>query len=264
MRILITGTRGFIGKNLLESLKKEHAVIGYDILDGYQRPKTLNISQYDWVFHIGAASSTTATDINQVIDLNLSWSIELFEECINYGVNFQWSSSASVYGRVDKGLFTEDRKPNPLNLYARSKFLLEEYIKNRQAPIQWQGFRYFNVYGPGEEHKGKQASPYYQFAHQASTYGIIKIFENSSMFFRDFVHVDRVCEVHSQMLNSRESGIWNLGTGNPDSFENIAKKISDEYKANIEYIPMPCELQEHYQSYTCADMTKLENTLKNI
>jgi len=265
MKLLITGSSGFIGKNLVNSLKSIHEIQSYDILDNqYKRPKDLQINQFDWVLHIGALSSTAETNIERVIDLNVSWSIELFEECLKYGVNFQWSSSASVYGRPSETKFSEYLKPNPLNLYARSKFLLEEYIKNRNADIIWQGFRYFNVYGPGEEHKGKQASPYHQFKEQAETLGVIKLFENSQLYSRDFVHVSRVCDVHTQMLEYPKSGIWNIGSGIAKSFETVANEITEQYDARIEYIKMPSNLESHYQSYTCADISKLQSVLKTI
>jgi ADP-L-glycero-D-manno-heptose 6-epimerase len=120
-----------------------------------------------------------------------------------------------------------------------------------------QGFRYFNVYGPNEDHKGDQASPYHKFEKQAKELGIIKLFENSNNYYRDFVHVDNLIDVHKKFLNVKESGIWNIGTGKPKSFQQVAEEIAEKYKAKIEYIPMPDTVKNQYQTYTCANLDKL-------
>jgi ADP-L-glycero-D-manno-heptose 6-epimerase len=125
------------------------------------------------------------------------------------------------------------------------------------APIQI--FRYFNVYGPHEDHKGDQASPFHKFREQAKT-GTIKIFEGSENFKRDFIHVDEVIKVHRKLLIFLGSGIWNVGTGKTMSFLDVARLAADEFSAKIETIPMP--ILGGYQMYTCADMTKLNGILK--
>jgi ADP-L-glycero-D-manno-heptose 6-epimerase len=253
MKLLITGSKGFIGSNLNQHLVKKHTITGYDILDGYKRPKELHMEKYDWVLHIGAVSSTTETDVQKVMDLNVSWPIELFEECVKHNTNFQWSSSASVYGKTIQ--FRETNSTQPENLYARSKMLLEEYIKKRDVPIVWQGFRYFNVYGNGEDHKGTQASPYTQFTKQAKETGVIKIFEGSDDFLRDFIPVESVCSYHEQFLDKKISGIFNIGTGKPKSFSQVAEEVASLYNATIQTIPFPSHLRSHYQTYTKADMS---------
>jgi ADP-L-glycero-D-manno-heptose 6-epimerase len=126
-----------------------------------------------------------------------------------------------------------------------------------ESPVQI--FRYFNVYGPHEDHKGDQASPFYKFREQAKT-GTIKIFEGSSEFKRDFIHVDKVIDVHKKFFKIKESGIWNVGTGNILSFEDVAHLASAEFPAKIETIPMPKDLTG-YQKFTKADMHKLQATL---
>jgi ADP-L-glycero-D-manno-heptose 6-epimerase len=117
------------------------------------------------------------------------------------------------------------------------------------------------VYGPHEEHKGNQASPYHKFTEQAKTTGNIKLFEGSDTFLRDFVPVEHVVDIHKKFLNIKESGIWNVGTGIARSFKDIATEIADKHKATITYIPMPANLKLQYQAYTKADITKLKATL---
>jgi len=265
MRVFITGVDGFIGQNFIRSLPDDWIVSSYDLIDNPDlRPRDLDIEGNDWVVHLGALSSTTEKDARRVMDLNLAWSIELVEECEKYGVNLQWSSSASVYGNKYRCAVNEKHKCTPLNLYAQSKYFFEEYMKSTDPNIVWQGFRYFNVYGPHEEHKGSQASPIHQFSKQAKEDGVIKIFQGSRFFKRDFVHVDYIVDIHKKMMKSPESGIWNVGTGNTVSFREIAEIIAEKYDAKIEYIPFPEHLKDHYQEYTKANTEKLNSSLKNI
>lgn len=261
MKILLTGHKGFIGSNLYKKLIKENRVDTYDVLDGYIRPKELVKGKYDWVIHVGAISSTTENNIERVMDLNVSWSIELFEECVYRDINFQWSSSASVYG--NSKTFSENDELNPMNLYARSKFLLEQYISKRKVDIIWQGFRYFNVYGAGEDHKGEQSSPYSKFERQAKNRGVISVFEGSENYVRDFIHVDEVCNYHVKFMNQTSSGVFNIGTGKTTSFLEVAKTVSNMHKSVIETIPFPEKLRSHYQDYTRADMTHTNRILNS-
>lgn len=262
MKILVTGANGFIGQNIIKKLPTNWDVIKFDIKDYPDtRPKYLNFNNLDWVIHLGALSSTTEKDAKKVMDLNLAWSIELAEECEKYNVNLQWSSSASVYGNKYNCAVTEDKAAHPLNLYAMSKYFFEEYMKVKSHNFIWQGFRYFNVYGPYEDHKGSQASPYTQFTKQAKETGVIKVFEGSDNYKRDFVHVDYVVDTHIKMLKNKESGIFNLGSGNPRSFLDVAEEIASIYNAKIETIPFPDNLKSHYQEYTHADMSKLTRLL---
>ena len=129
-------------------------------------------------------------------------------------------------------------------------------------PIRVQGFRYFNVYGPHEDHKGDQASPYYKFEKQAKDTGVIKIFEGSENYSRDFVPVETVCKIHRHFLSVPDTGIWNVGTGRATSFADVARMIADKYGAKIEYIPMPDNLKSQYQTYTCADLTKIRQEIQ--
>jgi ADP-L-glycero-D-manno-heptose 6-epimerase len=259
MKILLTGSRGFIGINFANFLKSQDIYLQeFDIIDDTKiQPVDLDINFYDWVIHLGAVSSTTETNVKKVLDLNLTWAAELFEQCIKHNVNFQWASSASVYGKrtKDQGPFKLTDTCNPANLYAMSKYLLEQYIiKRNPENIIYQGFRYFNVYGLHEEHKKSQASPYTQFRLQAEKNNQINLFAGSENFYRDFIAVEQLIEYQYKMLNHGKSGIFNVGTGNPKSFLEVAHEIVSKYNASINVIDFPEHLKPHYQEYTCADM----------
>jgi len=175
-------------------------------------------------------------------------------------VNLQYASSASVYGLNTD--FREDAPVDPRSPYAWSKYLFDRHVTlNKFENIVVQGFRYFNVYGPHEDHKGDQASPYHKFTQQAKNTGVIKLFENSENYLRDFVPVETICDVHQKFFNVKESGIWNVGTGRAASFESVAQMIAEQYGARIEYVPMPDHIKAQYQQYTCADITKLNKQI---
>lgn len=255
MRILLTGHRGFIGSHMLRALEaRGHVVDTYDWGDG----NLPGIMEHDWVMHIGAISSTTERDIERVLQQNYDFTRQIFNACKTYGVNLQYSSSASVYGLGSE--FKESSPVDPRNPYAWSKYLCERYHTHHQGGNVVQGFRYFNVYGPeGEEHKGRQASPFMQFKQQAADIGRIEIFEGSDNYRRDFIHVSEIVDMHIKFLDVAESGIWNMGTGRTMSFREIA----ETFDVDIVEIPMPEVLKSNYQQYTCADVTKLYNTIPN-
>jgi ADP-L-glycero-D-manno-heptose 6-epimerase len=255
MKILLTGYRGFIGSHMFRALEEHgHHVSVYDWGDILP-----SVMEQDWVIHMGAISSTTERDIEKVMAQNYDFTTQLYEACHTFGINFQYSSSASIYGLVST--FREDAEPDPRTPYAWSKYLTERYIQRHPMGARAQMFRYFNVYGPeGEEHKGSQASPYAQFKRQAETTGQIQVFEGSDRFLRDFVPVNKIVETHLKFLNVKESGVWNVGTGQPRSFMDVAR----EFDVPITTIPMPDILKDSYQRYTCADMTRYNNTLSKL
>lgn len=257
MKILVTGSEGFIGKNLIQHLKQEHEVEGFE----YQPNVYPDASQYDWMIHLGAISSTTETNVDKILTQNYEYSIRLLQMCDQMGTNFQYASSASVYGNTH--FFNEECAVSPQSPYAWSKYLFDRFVEQAgEFQILVQGFRYFNVYGPHEEHKGNQMSPVSKFIQQAKESGVIKIFENSENYMRDFISVSDVCEVHKQMLKVDQSGIYNVGTGNCVSFKEVAQIIAKKYNAKIQEIPMPESIKKHYQSYTKADNTKVNRLVK--
>lgn len=251
MKILITGYQGFIGQNMVNALKDDHELSYYDW--GNEPPEMEGL---DWVIHLGAVADTTETDVEKVMKQNHDFSCIMLMACQMNNVNLQYASSASVYGTGTD--FREDAQKSPASPYAWSKYLFDRHVTAQKFDgIRVQGFRYFNVYGPHEDHKGNQASPYFKFEKQAQETGVIKLFENSDQYQRDFVPVETVVDVHKKFFDVKESGIWNVGTGRPTSFESVARMVADKYNARIEYIPMPDNIKAHYQSYTCADLTKL-------
>jgi len=251
MKILVTGHKGFIGQNLTAALKDDHELTFYEWGDPPPEFEGL-----DWCIHLGALSSTTERNVEKVMRQNHDFSCIILISCQLHGVNLQYSSSASIYGQLNE--FREDGPVDPRSPYAWSKYLFDRHVTTQNFDkIVVQGFRYFNVYGPHEDHKGDQASPYHKFEKQAKETGIIKIFENSDKFFRDFVPVETVIDVHKTFLNVKETGIWNVGTGKIKSFEEVAQEIAKKYNATIEYIPIPEHVKTQYQSYTRADVTKL-------
>lgn len=258
MKILITGHKGFIGSNLaLCLMQKGHEVEGWE----YQPNIIPSPEGYDLVIHLGAISDTSYTDVDQILEQNFEFSVRLVQACETFGVPFQYASSASVYG--NSGNFSEDGEVLPQSPYAWSKYLFDRFINQFLAEFEIciQGFRYFNVYGRGEDHKGNMASPYTKFSRQAQNNGVIKLFENSDQYLRDFVSVENVCSIHEKMFSVHQSGIFNVGTGNPVSFEEVAKSIAHKYNAKIQLIDMPDNLRNQYQAYTCADNTLLCNLI---
>jgi len=253
MKILLTGYKGFIGSHMVRALEQHgHHVSTYDWGDILP-----SVMEQEWVIHMGAISSTTERDVEKVMAQNYDFTVQLYEACHTFGINFQYASSASVYGLVST--FREDAEPDPSTPYAWSKYLTERHIQRHPMGARAQIFRYFNVYGPeGEEHKGSQASPYAQFKRQAEETGKIRVFEGSDRFLRDFVPVSKIVDTHLKFLDVKESGVWNVGTGAPRSFMSVA----EEFGVPIETVPMPNILKDSYQKYTCADMTKYNATLK--
>ena len=254
MKILVTGASGFIGQNMVSGLREEHEVIPHE-----WGQTISDVVGVDWVIHLGAVSSTVEQNISKIYRQNLDFTIKLYEECIKHNVNFQFASSASVYGL--KSSFEESAPLDPQNHYSRSKAMFEKYIELRKAPIITQTFRYFNVYGPHEDHKGSQASPHTQFTKQAKETGLIKLFEGSENYKRDFINVAQIVDYHKRFFSVEESGIWNMGTGVAKSFYDVAKEIANKYNAKIEYIKMPQILKNNYQEFTQASTAKLCNTL---
>jgi ADP-L-glycero-D-manno-heptose 6-epimerase len=260
MKILLTGHKGFIGRNMLQRLNMQHDVYTYewgDSIPDFEKEK------FDWVVHLGAISSTTERNIEKVLLQNYDFTRMLIQACLEYSINIQFASSASIYGLGSD--FTETAKPDPRTPYAWSKYLCERELKmlslSSKNPITWQCFRYFNVFGPGEEDKGSQASPWTKFLKEARTDNKISIFENSDNFKRDFIHVSELISLQMLFLDINESGLFNIGSGKATSFREIAELISKLTSAEIIEIPIPSNLIDSYQTYTCADMTKVRKIL---
>jgi len=259
MNLLITGSKGFIGQNLVNYfVDKGHTVAEYDYIENV----IPDCSPFDCVIHMGAISSTTERDVEKVLAQNLDWSHRLLQVCDMQGVNLIYASSASVYG--DTGVFKEYGPVFPQSPYSWSKYLFDRTI-NMVEQDQWQcnvkGVRLFNVYGEHEEHKGDQMSVFHKFKQQALETGKVNPFEDSDQYLRDFVYVGDVCAIIEKLMTVDDSGIYNIGTGTPRSFQSIAEAVAEKYEATIEPIPMPDNLKQHYQKYTCSDNTRLLNAI---
>ena len=247
-KIILTGYDGFIGQNFSERLERE----GKEIIK-VEKGNSWHFRQsfYHWhdvelIIHQGAISDTTCTNLNAFHTFNVDFTKWLCEQAIRYQIPMKYASSASVYGNTSDTI-------NPLNYYAISKVISDYWVQDHMDEFKLiQGFRYFNVYGNYEEEKLKrdQSSPISKFIHQAKEDKVIKLFANSDKALRDFVCVDDVVEI--VLNNDRDSGIYDLGTSKPVSFQQVADCVCECYTATIEYIPFPDHLAGKYQFYTCA------------
>jgi len=241
--IILTGSEGFIGKKFLEKLSGK-TVIEVEKRNSWHFHSFAEWDKVELILHQGAISDTTCTNVKAINHFNVEFTEWLFEQAIRYQIPIKYASSASVYGN-QQGLI------NPLNYYAISKVISDYWMQDNIDRFKLvQGFRYFNVYGEGEEHKEDQASPVSKFAKQVQEDGKLKLFEGSDKFLRDFVCVDDIVDI--VLNNDKPSGIYDLGTSNPISFQEVGELIANKYEGEIEYIPFPDHLIGKYQDYTCA------------
>jgi ADP-L-glycero-D-manno-heptose 6-epimerase len=290
--LIVTGGAGFIGSNIVKELNRlgREDVLVVDDLE--QGEKFLNISDLkildymdkddyieklkndhhllektEAVFHEGACSDTTEWDGKFMMENNYEYSKVIFNHSMKKNFQFIYASSASVYG--DNTVFDENEKNEKvLNVYAYSKLLFDNYVRKYLGKINNQvcGLRYFNVYGPREFHKKAMASVAFHFYNQIKEKGVCRLFEGTSGYEngaqqRDFVYVQDAVDVNMWLWKNPEvSGIFNVGTGFAQSFNDVAKAvISWMGKGKIEYMPFPDHLKGRYQSFTQADITNLKN-----
>jgi ADP-L-glycero-D-manno-heptose 6-epimerase len=292
--IVVTGAAGFIGSNLVLALNRRGAsdVLAVDDLtDGtkFRNLAEAQIADYmdkdeflgrvergglpaiKAVFHQGACSATTEWNGKYMMDVNYRYSKVLLDWCQAQGVPYIYASSASVYGMGAQGFREERACEQPMNVYAYSKFVFDQYVRRnvldrrrvKGAP-QVVGLRYFNVYGPREQHKQNMASTAYHFNNQVRAHGECRLFTGSDGYGdgeqrRDFVHVDDVVAMNLWFADHPErTGIFNAGTGRAQPFNDVAKSVIAWHgKGRIEYVPFPDNLVGRYQSYTQADLSNL-------
>lgn len=304
MFTIVTGAAGFIGSNLVHALnqrgvtniiavdnlkraEKFRNLVDCEVADYYDKRDFLELLQagefdgmVDAVLHQGACSDTMEHDGHYMMENNYRYSLSLLDFCLDQEVPFLYASSASVYG--GGSVFSEERQhESPLNVYGYSKFLFDQIVRRRlpDANSQVVGFRYFNVYGPRESHKGRMASVAFHFFNQYQAEGKVKLFEGIEGYanggqLRDFVFVEDVVKVNLFFLDHPEmSGIFNLGTGRCQSFNDVAVATVNACRQGkgeavldlaamvsqgiIEYIPFPDALKGKYQSFTQADISRL-------
>ncbi len=286
---IITGGAGLIGSNMVKALNqrgitdilvvddlkegiKFKNLADCDIVDYVDRLDFVKRLQAGWDFgkiegvvHEGACSATTEWDGEFIMKNNFEYTKTLLHWCQSIEAPFIYASSASVYGMGP--VFKEAREhERPLNMYAYSKFQFDQYLRHHQHALTSQvcGLRYFNVYGPREQHKGSMASVAFHFHNQILKEGRLKLFEGTDGYgngeqLRDFIHVDDAVAVKLWLLDHPGvSGIFNVGTGRAQSFNDVARAVIQYHgRGEIEYVPFPDHLKGRYQSYTQADIGNL-------
>lgn len=305
MYIVVTGAAGFIGANIVKALNERGVtniiavdnlskadkfknLIDCDIVDYLDKQDFIDRiqaghfdGQIDAILHEGACSDTMETDGRYMMENNYRYSMILLDWCQEQDVQFLYASSAATYG--GSSVFKEERQyEGPLNVYGYSKFLFDQIVRQRLAKdpsSQIVGFRYFNVYGPREMHKGRMASVAFHNFNQFRAEGKVKLFEGSHGYpdggqMRDFVFVGDVAKVNLFFFdNPGKSGIFNLGSGRAQSFNDVAVAAANgcrraagaaplslaelREQGVLEYVAFPEALKGKYQAFTQADLGRL-------
>ena len=290
--IIVTGSAGFIGSNLISKLNNQgyNDVIPVD--DFSNQNKNLNFvdksypqkvhrdnffewiakkhAQVEFIFHIGARTDTAEFDKSIFDRLNVSYSQNIWKACVEYNIPLIYASSAATYGLGEFGYNDDEQiidKLQPLNPYGVSKNDFDKWVlcQNKKPPF-WAGMKFFNVYGPNEFHKGRMASVIFHAFNQIKATNKMKLFRSHNPDYkdgeqiRDFIYVKDVVDVlYFLMQQQNQSGIYNLGTGTARTFLDLTKST---FKAmnidqNISFIDTPIDIRDKYQYFTEAKMTKL-------
>ncbi|MDE1951703.1 MAG: ADP-glyceromanno-heptose 6-epimerase [Betaproteobacteria bacterium] len=304
--IIVTGAAGFIGSNIVRGLNARGItdIIAVDNLtqaDKFHNLVDLRISDYidktafyeafaqgrfghvDAVFHEGACSDTMEHDGRYMLDNNYAASKRLLDTCLAQGIRLLYASSAATYGG-SASFVEQPRFERPLNVYGYSKLLFDQVVRRAlpAARSQVAGFRYFNVYGPGEQHKGRMASVAFHHVNQYRSDGRVKLFGSYGGYgpgaqMRDFVYIDDVVAVNLWFFdNPQHSGVFNLGSGRAQPFNDVAHAVINSMRAAhdlqalslvemvgdklVEYIDFPAALVGKYQCHTEADLQNLRST----
>ncbi|HTI71392.1 MAG TPA: ADP-glyceromanno-heptose 6-epimerase [Candidatus Limnocylindria bacterium] len=294
--VVVTGAAGFIGSRLLAHFSNQRGagrVLAVDHPVTAAKSPNLAVSPQspfldhqaflaalesgtlvpDLILHMGACSSTTETSWEYLADNNLAYSQKLWRWSAAHGKKLIYASSAATYGDGGEGFDDERdiRQLKPLNLYGRSKHEFDVWVEDQilagvPQPVQSVGLKFFNVFGPGEAHKGRMASMVFHGFHQIRQQGTVKLFKSHRPGFtdggqlRDFIYVNDLVRVIAALADRPSvSGLFNLGTGKARSFRELIEAV---YLAlglppQIEYVPMPEDLQGRYQYFTEATMKKL-------
>jgi ADP-L-glycero-D-manno-heptose 6-epimerase len=297
--VVITGGAGMIGSMIAwhfnTKLNQDDIVIVDDITHEEQWQNLvqrryvtyLDKEQlFDWLYdnddvtaiiHMGAISATTERDFNKLVDANIQYSQYLWQWCAENKIPFFYASSAATYGSGVQGYDdASTEKLRPLNGYGYSKHFFDQWVlrqvtEKRPCPPNWAGFKFFNVYGPNEYHKGRMASVAFHTFNQFSETGTMKLFKGTKegvedgMQMRDFVYVKDaasiLCHFYSTALSSKPTanGIYNVGTGIARSFKDLATNVMTSMgrEPDITYIDMPADLKGKYQYFTEANIRKL-------
>jgi ADP-L-glycero-D-manno-heptose 6-epimerase len=292
--IIITGAAGFIGSCLVQKLNDEgyYDLVLVDDFSNENKNKNFEVKRYskqvnrevfaDWlvenhlhvqfVFHIGARTDTTETDIELFNRLNLDYTKSIWNICTEFGLPLVYASSAATYGLGEQGYDDDESKIQmlkPLNPYGDSKNDFDIWaLKQEKKPYFWAGLKFFNVYGPNEYHKGRMASVIFHTFNQIKKSGAMKLFKSHNPEFkdgeqmRDFVYIKDVVNVlYFLMHHRKDSGIYNLGTGKARTFLDLATETfhAMDKAVSISFVPTPEDIREKYQYFTEANMEKLRS-----
>lgn len=290
--IIITGAAGFIGSCLIHKLNQEgfYDLVLVDDFSNNEKNKNFEGKRFslqverdvfpDWlkenqllvqiVFHIGARTDTTEVDVELFNRLNLDYTKNIWNTCVEFGLPLIYASSAATYGLGEHGYDDDESKISnlkPLNPYGDSKNDFDKWaIAQDRKPYFWAGLKFFNVYGPNEYHKSRMASVIFHTFNQIKKSGEMKLFKSHNPDFkdgeqmRDFVYVKDVVDVlYFLMHHRKDSGIYNLGSGKARTFLDLAtntfKALNEPVK--ISFVPTPEDIREKYQYFTEANMDKL-------
>ncbi len=296
--IVITGAAGFIGSCMTQKLneigrtdlvlvddftkeQKKRNWINKKYADKIQRDDFFvwaekNARHIDFVIHLGARTDTTEMDYSVFENLNVSYTQRIWDFCSRHQISLLYASSAATYGNGDNGYVdneSEIPQLEPLNPYGKSKNEIDKWIlKQTATPPQWAGFKFFNVFGPNEYHKGRMASVIFHSFNQIKETGRVKLFRSHRPDYkdgeqiRDFVYVKDVVDVlHWFTQNKAANGIYNLGTGKARTFYDLAVstfRALGEIPV-IDFIDIPADIRDKYQYYTEADIQKLRHANYN-
>ncbi|BDU78853.1 ADP-glyceromanno-heptose 6-epimerase [Mesoterricola sediminis] len=287
--LIVTGGAGFIGSNTVKELNRRGrtdilVVDNLERAEKFRNLADLTIQDYldkrdfrarldagtfdlkvDFILHNGACSDTMGTDGRYMLENNFGDSKALLNYALSKGIPFVYASSAATYG-ASRAFVPEPANERPLNVYGYSKLLFDQHVRtllpHAASPVV--GLRYFNVYGPREQHKGRMMSVLHQLLRQLRETGVCRLFDGTDGFgpggqVRDFVHVGDVIDIGLAFATGPlVKGIFNAGTGKARSFNAIAETLIRHLgQGRIEYIPFPRELEGKYQSFTQADLTTL-------
>jgi ADP-L-glycero-D-manno-heptose 6-epimerase len=288
-KIVVTGAAGFIGSCLAQHLfrngftqlllvddfssaEKQRNLIGLESIPQVERSNFLNQLNHfdiDFIFHLGARTDTTEFNVSIFNELNLDYSKSLWKHCSTHRIPFLYASSAATYGDGELGFdddFEHMSKLKPLNPYGQSKLDFDIWALGQlKKPPFWVGLKFFNVFGPNEYHKTRMASVVFHAFHQIKASGTIKLFQSHKDDYddggqtRDFIYVKDLIKVMMFWYkNQKHSGIYNLGTGEPRTFNALAKATFKALKLApaINYVPTPQDIRDKYQYYTKAEMER--------
>ncbi len=292
--IIVTGAAGFIGSYLIKKLNAENfnAIIAVDQfnnpvknknLGGLRIQEKVELAQFmswldqhyelvEFIFHIGAITDTSEFDVQKLNQFNTKYTRDIWTRCVQHQIPVVYASSAATYGLGEMGYNDDEAhisKLKPLNPYGQSKHDFDVWaLQQKEKPMFWAGLKFFNVYGPHENHKGRMASVIWQAFNQIKKTGKMKLFRSHNLDYkdggqmRDFVYVKDVVDVCYFLMHHRKnSGIYNLGSGKARTFLDLTRAV---FKAmnqpeNIEFIDTPLDIRDKYQYFTEATMEKLLN-----